>query len=60
MPLTSELITTKKLTMVVNTIIRPIGEDILAQQHLLNRNIQLGCPTKSGIQIDARLLVVGF
>jgi hypothetical protein len=48
--------TTTKKTLAINSIIRPVPDDILAQQPPMKRNQQLGCRTLSGIQIDTRLL----
>lgn len=46
--------------MAVNSIIRPVTEDVLAQQPPLKRNQQLGHQTLSVLQIDRRLLINRF
>ena len=46
--------------MHVNSITRPVAEDVLAQQPKLKRNQQLGQGLLSGLQIDSRLLINRF
>ncbi len=51
---------TNKKPIAVNSIIRPVPDDVLAQQPPLKRNQQQGCQTLSGLQIDARVLINRF